>query len=170
MRLLQVKQYRKDIAELLRQGKKDYARIRVEAVIRENMMLQALEVLELYIELLAVRSALIAQTKEIPRDMIEAISSVLYASQRVMGAFCALRLPCWQGRAVGQSSLSSLPTPLPCHPHVPVIHTPCHPHVIHTSVRCPTPTPTPCRRHPRADAAASALRRQVRQGVRAGGQ
>jgi hypothetical protein len=83
---MQVKQFRKEIAELLRQGKKDYARIRVEAVIRENSMLQALEILELYVELIAVRSSLIAQTKEIPRDMIEAISSVLYASQRVTGA------------------------------------------------------------------------------------
>ncbi len=88
--MLQVKQYRKDIADLLRQGKKDYARIRVEAVIRENLMLQALEVLELYLELIAVRSQLISQTKEIPRDMIEAISSVIYSAQRVSGACLGL--------------------------------------------------------------------------------
>lgn len=88
--MLQVKQYRKDIADLLRQGKKDYARIRVEAVIRENLMLQALEVLELYLELIAVRSQLISQTKEIPRDMIEAISSVIYSAQRVSGAYLGL--------------------------------------------------------------------------------
>jgi hypothetical protein len=34
-------QHRKEIAELLRQGKQDYARIRVEAVIREQLTLQA---------------------------------------------------------------------------------------------------------------------------------
>lgn len=79
----QVKQYRKDIAELLRTGKQDYARIRVEAVIRENLTLQAYEILELYLELISVRAQLIAQTKEIPRDMVEAMSSIIYAASRV---------------------------------------------------------------------------------------
>jgi hypothetical protein len=37
--LLQMKQQRRDIAELLRAGKQDYARIRVEAVIREAFTL-----------------------------------------------------------------------------------------------------------------------------------
>lgn len=37
---LQIKAYRKDIAELLRSGKQDYARIRVEAILRENATLQ----------------------------------------------------------------------------------------------------------------------------------
>lgn len=37
--LLQMRQYRKDISELLRTGKQDYARIRVEAVIREQLTL-----------------------------------------------------------------------------------------------------------------------------------
>jgi hypothetical protein len=36
----QIKAYRKEIAELLRAGKQDYARIRVEAVIRESAALQ----------------------------------------------------------------------------------------------------------------------------------
>jgi hypothetical protein len=43
---------------------------------------QAFELLELYLELLAVRGPLIASTKEIPRDMVEALSSVLYAASR----------------------------------------------------------------------------------------
>lgn len=34
-------------------------------------------------ELLAVRAQLVAKTKEIPRDMVEAISSVIYAAERV---------------------------------------------------------------------------------------
>lgn len=37
----QIANYRKEIAELLRSGKQDYARIRVEAVIRESLTLQA---------------------------------------------------------------------------------------------------------------------------------
>jgi hypothetical protein len=43
--LLQMKQYRKDIAELLRAGKQDYARIRVEAAIREAFTLTGVQVL-----------------------------------------------------------------------------------------------------------------------------
>jgi len=135
-RALQIKLYRKDIAELLRNGKQDYARIRVEAILRENSALQvsrkcalgpggggggggggppppppppppcpppppprpppppppppqphalapptpgrcstslqALEILELYLELVAVRAPLIQATKEVPRDMVGA--------------------------------------------------------------------------------------------------
>ena len=37
------------------------ARIRVESVIRENLMMQAFEILELYTELLSVRMQLIAK-------------------------------------------------------------------------------------------------------------
>jgi hypothetical protein len=58
-----MRQYRKDIAELLRSGKQDYARIRVEAVIREVSTQTGYEILELYLELLAVRAPLIASTK-----------------------------------------------------------------------------------------------------------
>ncbi|GBF91674.1 hypothetical protein Rsub_03978 [Raphidocelis subcapitata] len=76
-------QHRREIADLLRQGKQDYARIRVESVLRETATLQAFELLELYLELLAVRAPLVATSKEIPRDMVEALSSVLYAASRV---------------------------------------------------------------------------------------
>lgn len=37
--------------------------------------------LQLYLELIAVRTQLIAKTKEIPRDMVEAVSSIIYAAQ-----------------------------------------------------------------------------------------
>lgn len=46
-----------------------------------HMMPQAYEILELYLELVAVRTQLISKTKEIPRDMVEAISSIIYAAQ-----------------------------------------------------------------------------------------
>lgn len=82
-RTLATKQMRKEIADLLRNGKQEYARIRVEGVIRENLLMQAYEILGLYLELVAVRSQLIYKTKEIPRDMVEAISSIIYAAQRI---------------------------------------------------------------------------------------
>ncbi len=71
------------VAELLRSGKQEYARIRVEGVIREQSILHAYEILELYLELISVRAQLISKTKEIPRDMVEAISSIIYSSQRI---------------------------------------------------------------------------------------
>ncbi len=45
--------------------------------------MQAYEILELYMELLAVRAQLIAKTREVPRDMVEAVSSTIYAAERV---------------------------------------------------------------------------------------
>lgn len=74
---------RKDIADLLRTNKQESARIRVEAVIRENLLLQAIETLELFVELLAVRVQLIEKAKDVPPDMMEALGSLVYASQRV---------------------------------------------------------------------------------------
>lgn len=38
---------------------------------REHRMLQAFEILELYLELLAVRAELLAKTREMPPDMVE---------------------------------------------------------------------------------------------------
>lgn len=80
---MQVKNMRKEVADLLRTNKQENARIRVEAVIRENLMLQAYEVLELFLELLAVRVQLVEKCKDVPPDMIEALSSLVYAAQRV---------------------------------------------------------------------------------------
>ncbi len=42
---------------------------------------QAFEILELYLELMTVRAQLISKTKELPRDMMEAVSSIIYAAQ-----------------------------------------------------------------------------------------
>ncbi|KAI3436025.1 hypothetical protein D9Q98_002082 [Chlorella vulgaris] len=78
-----MKTHRKEVAELLRQGKQGNARIRVEAVMREHHMLHGYEILELYLELLAVRAELLGKTKEIPPDMVEAICSLIYAGERV---------------------------------------------------------------------------------------
>lgn len=45
-------------------------------------MVQAFEILQLYLELLSIRMALIDKTRDLPPDMVEAISSLIYASQR----------------------------------------------------------------------------------------
>ncbi|CAK0784450.1 hypothetical protein CVIRNUC_007654 [Coccomyxa viridis] len=80
---IMVKNMRKEIADLLRTSKQENARIRVETVIRENLLLQAFETLELFMELLAVRAQLVEKSKDMPPDMIEALSSLVYSAQRL---------------------------------------------------------------------------------------
>ena len=53
--VLQMKQQRKEVADLIRANKQGNARIRVEAVIRDSQTLQAYELIELFLELMAVR-------------------------------------------------------------------------------------------------------------------
>ena len=78
-----MKQQRKEVADLIRAHKQGNARIRVEAVIRDHQTLQAYELIELFLELMAVRVQLIEKTKEMPSDMTEAMSSLVYASHRL---------------------------------------------------------------------------------------
>eukprot|EP00898_Chlorokybus_atmophyticus_P005303 jgi/Chlat1/5774/Chrsp387S05495 len=73
---------KREIAELLRAGKEDSARIRVEAVIREQATMQAYDVLELFCELLSVRLPILARSKECPPDLQEAVASIIYAAPR----------------------------------------------------------------------------------------
>ncbi|EPY25026.1 hypothetical protein STCU_06880 [Strigomonas culicis] len=91
-----VKVQRRGIAELLAIGKYDGARIRVESCIREDVNIEGYEVLSLFLDLLANRVQLIAESKPLrdahnkrdpssacPPELKEAITSVLWASARV---------------------------------------------------------------------------------------
>ncbi|CAD7703890.1 unnamed protein product [Ostreobium quekettii] len=82
-RNIQMAQMRKEVAELLRADRGEYAWIRVEAILREKNLSAAYEILELYLELLAVRAALVERAKEVPPDMVEAITSMMHAAPRV---------------------------------------------------------------------------------------
>ncbi|XP_024395640.1 uncharacterized protein [Physcomitrium patens] len=79
---LQVKQMRKEIAQLLTSGQEPSARIRVEHIIREQNILAAYDILELFSELVAVRLPIIEAQKNCPLDLKEAISSLIFASPR----------------------------------------------------------------------------------------
>eukprot|EP00210_Caulerpa_lentillifera_P000024 g23.t1 len=74
---------KREIGKLLSEGKNEYAWIRVEGVIRETNLLAAYEILELYLELIAVRAALLEKQRTCPKDMVEAISTLMYAAPRV---------------------------------------------------------------------------------------
>ncbi|KAF7820575.1 IST1-like protein [Senna tora] len=81
-REIQLKQMRRDIAKLLETGQEATARIRVEHIIREENMMAAQEILELFCELIAVRLPIIESQRECPLDLKEAISSVCFAAPR----------------------------------------------------------------------------------------
>lgn len=73
---------RRDIAKLLETGQEATARIRVEHIIREENMMAAQEILELFCELIVVRLPIIEIQRECPLDLKEAISSVCFAAPR----------------------------------------------------------------------------------------
>ncbi|XP_021758156.1 IST1 homolog [Chenopodium quinoa] len=81
-RELHIKQMRKDIAKLLETGQEATARIRVEHIVREENMMAAQEIIELFCELIAVRLPIIESQRECPLDLKEAISSICFAAPR----------------------------------------------------------------------------------------
>ncbi|KAE8715325.1 laccase-14 [Hibiscus syriacus] len=81
-REIQIKKMRREIAKLLETGQEATARIRVEHIIREENMMAAQEILELFCELIAVRLPIIETQRECPLDLKEAISSVCFAAPR----------------------------------------------------------------------------------------
>ena len=54
---------RREIAEYLATGKEERARIRVEHIIREDYLVEAMEMLEMYCDLLLARFGLLEQMK-----------------------------------------------------------------------------------------------------------
>ncbi|KAK7314359.1 hypothetical protein VNO77_32879 [Canavalia gladiata] len=78
----QVKQLKRELAQLLESGQDQTARIRVEHVVREEKTMAAYDLVEIYCELIAARLPMIESQKTCPIDLKEAISSVIFASPR----------------------------------------------------------------------------------------
>lgn len=78
----QVKQLKRELAQLLEAGQDQTARIRVEHAAREEKTMAAYELIEIYCELIVARLPIIESQKNCPIDLKEAISSVLFASPR----------------------------------------------------------------------------------------
>lgn len=77
-----IKQDKREIAELLRNGKEEKARIKVEHVIRQDFTIEAYEILELLCELVHERMRLIAHEQDCPADLKEAICTLIWSAQR----------------------------------------------------------------------------------------
>ncbi|KAK3098259.1 hypothetical protein FSP39_017664 [Pinctada imbricata] len=74
---------RKEIADYISNGKDDRARIRVEHIIREDYLVEAMELLEMYCDLLLARFGLIQTQKELDPGLEEAIASIIWATPRL---------------------------------------------------------------------------------------
>ncbi|KAG0177437.1 hypothetical protein DFQ28_005928 [Apophysomyces sp. BC1034] len=73
---------RRDIATLLEKCKEESARIRVEHIIREDLVMEAMEILELYCDLLLARFGLIDQYKNCDPGIVEAVHTLIWAAPR----------------------------------------------------------------------------------------
>ncbi|PWA80394.1 vacuolar protein sorting-associated protein Ist1 [Artemisia annua] len=80
----QVIQMRKEIAQLLAAGNDRTARIRVAHLIREEKMIGAYDLIEIYCELIVERLPIIESQKTCPIDLKEAITSVIFATPRCL--------------------------------------------------------------------------------------
>jgi len=80
-----LKQNMRDVAVLLSEDppKEEKARIKAEALIRDDDMIEAYDILSLNCDLLSERIKLIQYSKECPNDLISCVSTLIYASPRV---------------------------------------------------------------------------------------
>jgi hypothetical protein len=80
-----LKQQMREVAVMLSEDppKEEKARIRAEALIREDNSVEAYEILQLACELLAERIKLINSMKECPADLVSSISTLIWACDRV---------------------------------------------------------------------------------------
>lgn len=74
------KQQRRQLADLLNQGKESSAKIRVENIIRDDIYIELLEYLELYCELVLARISLIIDATECDESLLESVSSIIYSA------------------------------------------------------------------------------------------
>ncbi|KAJ2946910.1 hypothetical protein O0L34_g16251 [Tuta absoluta] len=74
---------RKEIAEYIAAGKTERAKIRVEHIIREDYMVEAMEIVEMFCDLILARFGLVTQMKELDEGLAEAISSLIWVAPRM---------------------------------------------------------------------------------------
>jgi vacuolar protein sorting-associated protein IST1 len=78
-----IKIQKREAAALMEKQKDESARIKVENIIREDYAIEALEIIELFVELLLSRIQVIVEAKTCPHDLKEAITTMCYAATRL---------------------------------------------------------------------------------------
>lgn len=87
---------RKEIADYIGSGKIERAKIRVEHIIREDYLVEAMEMLEMFCDLLLARFGLLQQMKAVDPGLAEAISSIIWAGPRLVSDVPELKCICEQ--------------------------------------------------------------------------
>ncbi|XP_059021617.1 IST1 homolog [Mustela lutreola] len=83
---------RKEIADYLAAGKDERARIRVEHIIREDYLVEAMEILELYCDLLLAWFGLIQSMKELDSGLAESVSTLIWAAPGLQSEVAELKI------------------------------------------------------------------------------
>lgn len=83
---------RKEIADYLQIGKPERAKIRVEHIIREDYLVEAMEIVEMFCDLLLARFGLIQQMKNLDDGLAEAISSLIWVAPRLQADIQELKI------------------------------------------------------------------------------
>uniref|UniRef100_A0A182JSY6 IST1 homolog n=1 Tax=Anopheles christyi TaxID=43041 RepID=A0A182JSY6_9DIPT len=83
---------RKEIADYLLAGKPERAKIRVEHIIREDYLVEAMEIVEMYCDLILARFGLVTQMKELDEGIEEAVSSIIWVAPRLQADVQELKL------------------------------------------------------------------------------
>jgi hypothetical protein len=78
-----MKQNMREISQLLTNGKEESARIKAEALIRDDGTIEAYEILQLSCDLLFERIKLISSSSTCPEDLKSTIATLIWASNRV---------------------------------------------------------------------------------------
>ncbi|GMH76052.1 hypothetical protein TL16_g06956 [Triparma laevis f. inornata] len=109
-----IKNQKREIAKLLEESppKEEKARIRAEALIREDNMVEALEILELQCELLHERMRLVETSKECPGDLVQTVKTLMWASARIDNPELneVKKQLCYKyGKKFGEEALANIP-------------------------------------------------------------
>mmetsp|Transcript_5084 Transcript_5084/g.6414 ORF Transcript_5084/g.6414 Transcript_5084/m.6414 type:complete len:373 (+) Transcript_5084:167-1285(+) len=79
---LSIAQSKKSVAAFLKENKVEKARLEAERIVRDDFTIEAYDILELMCELVRDNAKLLEAEKECPYDMVEAVSTILYAADR----------------------------------------------------------------------------------------
>ena len=74
---------KKEIANLLVEGKEEKACIRAESLIREDFTIEALEILDMLCDLCHERVRYISSNEDCPADIKQAVCSLIYAANKI---------------------------------------------------------------------------------------
>lgn len=83
---------RREIADYISNGKLERSKIRVEHIIREDYLVEAMELVEMYCDLLLARFGLVQQMKTLDEGLAEAVSSLIWAAPRLQTDVAELKI------------------------------------------------------------------------------